>query len=222
MHDEGRCSRAGSTPRSTASASRRRDTWPYSCGPDRRAGGRNRARGPGRRPPGERPARERRGRGRCPTTATTPIPIPIGHMPWTIAHTQVSGTSHQRSRPSSRVRSQAASGDRDQQVAEHLRAHRQISSTTRSGRVITQERHRRRLHPAAGHEVQRRDQRQDQEPRQPGDARESEPVCSSLAITISGQPLGRHPRCGRERADRAGVAQGPAVPGTREPKRRWK
>ena len=43
-----------------------------------------------------------------PATATNPRPMPIGHMPCTIAQTQVSGTSHQRSLPSSRVRIQAA------------------------------------------------------------------------------------------------------------------
>ena len=35
------------------------------------------------------------------------MPIPIGHIPCSIAHSQVSGTSHQRIRLSSRVRSQA-------------------------------------------------------------------------------------------------------------------
>ena len=34
--------------------------------------------------------------------------MPTGHMPWTMAQTQVSGTSHQRTLWSSRVASQAA------------------------------------------------------------------------------------------------------------------
>ena len=34
--------------------------------------------------------------------------MPTGHMPWTIAHTQASGTSHQRTLWSSRVASQAS------------------------------------------------------------------------------------------------------------------
>ena len=43
-----------------------------------------------------------------PTSATTPIAIPIGHIPCTMAHSHVVGTSHHRMRLSSRVRSQAA------------------------------------------------------------------------------------------------------------------
>ena len=43
-----------------------------------------------------------------PARATKPMMIPTGHMPWTIAQTQVSGTSHQRTLRSSRVASQAA------------------------------------------------------------------------------------------------------------------
>ncbi len=52
----------------------------------------------------------RRGTARSramPSTATKPMMIPIDHMPWTITHSHVSGTSHQRARPSSRVRIQA-------------------------------------------------------------------------------------------------------------------
>ena len=136
------------------------------------------------------------------------MPIPIGHIPCTMAHTQVSGISHQRRRPSSRVRSQAPSGEHDQQVAQDLRAHRQAQVRRAQG-GHHQERHHEATAPATGHEVQRRGQGQDLEPGQPGDAGESEPVLH-LGHHDLGEPLRRHPVRRGERADRPRVTQRPA------------
>ena len=102
-----------------------------------------------------------------------------------------------------------ADDDSDQEIADHLGAHRQ-PVLHREERGRGRGRRDQRLGAVAAHDVERQEERDLEQPGQPGDAGQPEPVLGPGHHDL-GQPLRRHPVAGGERAHAARVAERPSA-----------